>query len=295
MNLRLILRRGLLGLLILGLLGILFLGRGYWNATRDPIVRRAEVQLANWPADTPPLKVMLVSDTHVAGPDMPPERLERIFAQLNKERPDLILLAGDYISEKSITNQLYSAAEITAPMKQLKAQLGVVAVMGNHDYWADIKGITAEMRKAGVTVLVNDAVQRGPVIIGGIDDEWTRHDDIAATYAAMDALDVKETRTGVGTAPRILITHGPDVVPDLPRSPNPVATVFTGHTHCSQIVLPIIGPVTYISRYGARFNCGDITDNGQRVFVSAGLGTSILPLRYGAHPDVWVVTMKAAP
>jgi predicted MPP superfamily phosphohydrolase len=275
-----------LALLILA--GFIILGKGYWNAMRDPIVREASVAMPNWPEGSAPIKVLLIADTHVAGPDMSPERLTRILRQLNATKPDLILLAGDYISEKAVATHIYTPAELAAPFAVLKAQLGIVAVPGNHDHWADLDGIIAELRKNGVTVIANSAVKRGPLVIGGVDDDYTDHDNLAATYAAMDALEVQGAK-----APRLLLTHGPDVVPDLPT---PVGAVLTGHTHCGQIVLPLIGAISYVSRYGDRFACGDIKDKGpdgaiQRVFVTAGLGTSILPLRYGAHPDVWLITL----
>ncbi len=271
-------------LLALLLLAGIFLGKGYWNATRDPIVREASVSMEDWPQGQPPLRILLIADTHVAGPDMPPERLERILRQLNSLKPDLVLLAGDYISEKRMATRLYTPKQLAAPFRVLKAPLGVMAVPGNHDHWADIQAITAELRANGVTVIANDAVKRGPLMIGGVDDEFTNHHNLAATYDAMNAL---------GQGPRIIVSHGPDIVPDLPAR---VDAVFTGHTHCNQIVLPLIGPVAQVSRYKDRFACGDITDvnklgEGQRVFVTAGLGTSVVPLRYGAHPDVWLVTL----
>ncbi len=275
-------RRKRIWAFVLLILAIAFLAKGYWNATRDPIVRTATVSIKDWPVGTPPLKVLLISDTHVTGPDMPPERLRRILRQLMARKPDLILLAGDYISEKQVSTRVYSPAELAAPFAELSAPLGVFAVMGNHDHWADVNAITLEMQRNGVQVLDNGAARAGPLVIGGIDDEFTQHDNMRATFVAMDAL---------GTGPRILLTHGPDVVPDLP---SPVASVFTGHTHCGQIVLPVIGAISYVSRYGDRFACGDIDDKGQRVFVSAGLGTSIVPLRYGADPDVWLVTLGNA-
>ncbi|MFM9851574.1 MAG: metallophosphoesterase [Sphingomonadaceae bacterium] len=261
--------------------------KGYWNAIRDPIVRTAKVAVENWPAGEPPLKVLLLSDVHVAGPDMPPERLSRIVASLNRLKPDLVLIAGDLVSEKRLATHIYSAVEVTAPLGSFQSRLGTVAMLGNHDHWFDPAAIEAGLRKAGLTMLKNEAIARGPLIIGGVDDDFSGHDDVSATFAAMDALP---------HAPRIVLTHSPDIVPDLP---SPIAAVFTGHTHCGQIVLPFIGPLSSVSRYGGRFGCGDIKDKGpkgfyQRVFVGAGLGTSLLPLRYGAPPDVWLVTLQAA-
>lgn len=257
---------------------------GYYYATRDPIVRTAHVTMPHWPADTPAVSLLLIADTHVAGPDMPPERLRRILADLNRLKPDLVVLAGDYISEKRLATRLYSPSELAAPFAVLGAPLGVIAVPGNHDHWADLDAIVAELRKHNVTVIANDAVKRGPLIIGGVDDEFTDHDNLAATFAAMDALDQSETKS-----PRLILSHGPDIVPDLLA---PVGLVVTGHTHCGQIVLPLYGPVSFVSRYGMRFNCGLIDDAGQKVVVTSGLGTSVLPLRFGAPPDVWLITLS---
>ena len=272
-------RRWLRWLILAALLALTVLGAGYWNATRDPIVRRATLTLADWPQGAPPVSLLLISDTHVAGPDMPPSRLRRIFDSLNKLNPDVVLLAGDFISEKRVATRLYPPDELTAPFAVLRSWLGVFAVMGNHDHWSNAPAIAAGFRKANVVVLSNEAVRVGPVIIGGVDDEFTGHDNLAATFAAMDAL---------GRGPRVILSHGPDIVPHLPA---PVAFVAAGHTHCGQIALPVIGAITYVSRYGSRFACGLINDRGQRVVVAAGLGTSIVPLRFGAPPDVWLITL----
>ncbi|WP_242769844.1 metallophosphoesterase [Sphingopyxis sp. YF1] len=269
------------GLWLIGLLlaGLALAGKGLWNARAEPVVRTASLAVAGWPADAPPMRVLLISDSHVAGPDMPPARLRAILERLNALQPDLILLAGDFHSEKLVATRHYSAADVTAPFAAAKAKYGVIAVLGNHDYWFQPEPIARGMQAAGVTVLRNQAVRRGPLVIGGVDDEVTRHDNLARTYAAMDAL---------GPGPRILTTHSPDIVPDLPA---PVAAVFAGHTHCGQIALPLVGALTYASDYGDRFACGAMTDRGQKLFVGAGLGTSILPLRYGVPPDVWLVTL----
>jgi len=273
-------RRWLRWLLLLAFVGVALLAKGYWNATRDPLIRTATVEVGEWPAGQPPLRLLLLSDIHVAGPDMPPERLERIVGELNRLNPDLVLIAGDLVSEKRSATHIYTAAEAVAPLGGLRAPLGVVVAPGNHDHWFDPDALRGELEKHGIRVLQNEAVKLGPLIVGGVDDDYSGHDDVPATFAAMD-------RLGVGVP--LLLTHSPDIVPDLPR---PVAAVFAGHTHCGQIRFPFIGALTYVSRYGDRFACGNIDDKGQRVFVGAGLGTSLLPLRFNTPPDAWLVTLK---
>ena len=266
-------------LLLLALFGVALLAKGYWNATRDPVVRTAMVAVSDWPAGQPPLKLLLLSDIHVAGPDMPPERLAKIVVQLNRLRPDLVLIAGDLVSEKRSATQIYTAAEVVAPLGKLRAPLGVVVVPGNHDHWFKPDALRGELEQRGLRMLQNEAVKLGPLIVGGVDDDYSGHDDVPATLTAMDRL---------GSGVPLLLTHSPDIIPDVQR---PVAAIFAGHTHCGQIRFPFVGALTYVSRYGARFACGDMTDNGQHIFVGAGLGTSLLPLRYLTQPDAWLVTL----
>ncbi|RJF94081.1 metallophosphoesterase [Sphingomonas cavernae] len=264
--------------LALSVIGIAIVALGYRNATSDPVVRMATVPVSNWPEDTAPVRAVLISDLHVAGPDMPPARLARIVSQINALKPDIVLIAGDMVSDKAFATRRYSAAEAVDPLKSLKAPLGIVAVLGNHDHWRNSEAFHRAVPEAGVTLLVNNAIRRGPLVIGGVDDSFTGHADVTRTTAAMDAL------AGIP----IILSHSPDIVPALTR---PVSVVLAGHTHCGQISLPLIGRFATASRYGERFACGLIVDHGQRVIVSAGLGTSILPLRYGVRPDLWLITI----
>ena len=73
--------------------------------------------------------------------------------------------------------------------------------------------------------------------------------------------------------------------------PNYVSLLLAGHTHCGQIVLPFYGPLSSVSRYGLRYNCGVIREDSKTLVVGAGLGTSVLPLRLGAVPDMWLLTL----
>ena len=264
--------------LFLLLAGFALLAWSYHTATADPVVRRAERTLSGWPAGQPPLRALLISDLHVAGPDMPPSRLARIIAQMNALRPDLVLIAGDLVSDKKWSTRTYSMDEAIAPLGGLRPALGTFAVLGNHDHWRDAGQARAALRAAGIRVLDNAAARAGPLAIGGLDDAFTGRDDVAATLSAIDR---------AGGVP-ILLSHSPDPFPQVPRR---VALMVAGHTHCGQIRLPFVGALSTMSEHGDRYACGRIDEGGRTLFVTAGLGTSLMPLRLGARPDMWLITL----
>lgn len=271
-------RRLRLFLLFLLAAGIILLGWAYATAVSDPVVRRAWIGLPEYPADRAPVTALLISDTHVAGPDMPPERLARIVQRINALKPDIVLMAGDFVSDKRVATRLYPFAESVRPLAALRPRLGSIAVLGNHDFWLDEDDARTSLRSAGVRVLDNEAIRIGPVTVGGLDDAYTGHDDLNGTLAQMRTLG----------GPSMLLSHSPDPFPLVPRD---IGLMTAGHTHCGQISFPLIGPVATMSRYGKRYACGIIRENGKVLVVGAGLGTSVLPLRLGAVPDMWLLTI----
>lgn len=265
-------------LALLFLAGLALLGWGYWNSVAEPEPRTTELWLPDWPVGAPPLRIALISDVHVQGPDMPPERLARLVAKVNEAQPDLVLLAGDYVGDRSLATRYYSDAEIANALGGLRAPLGVWAVLGNHDHWRNGPAMKAALEAVGVHVLTNQAAQVGPLALAGIDDSHSRHADIGATERSAAGL----------TGPVLVFTHSPDVIPRLPERFN---LIFAGHTHCGQIRLPLIGTLASSSRYGDRFGCGLIHEGKRTILVTAGFGTSVVPLRFGAPPDYWLVTL----
>lgn len=266
--------------LVIGLcLALGLAGYGYWGALRDPTVRRATIEMADWPDGQEPLRVALLSDLHVAGPDMPPARLARIVAQVNALKPDLVLIAGDLVSDKRLSTHRYSEDEAVAPLGALRARFGIVAVLGNHDHWRDTAGMRRALEANRVTVLSNSVVRRAGLIIAGADDDYTGRADPAALARAVEPL----------AGPIVTLSHSPDIVPALPPR---FGLVLAGHTHCGQIALPLIGRPATMSRYGDRFACGLIREGERTIVVGAGLGTSVLPVRIGAPPDLWLLTLS---
>ncbi|WP_017666178.1 metallophosphoesterase [Porphyrobacter sp. AAP82] len=272
-----IIRRAVVAALILAVL----VGAKAWCDTmRAPVTQQLVVESPALPAGSPPVTIALLSDIHVAGPDMPPERLARIVAQVNALKPDLVAIAGDLVSEKRTASHIYTAAEVIAPLGRFSAPLGVVLVPGNHDHWFGWEKLAAEIaRYPQIKVLRNEALMAGPLVIGVVDDDFTGRADLPATVAAM------RSRTGVP----VVLTHSPDIFPNVPVQ---VPLVLAGHTHCGQVAYPWGGAPATMSDYGDLYACGVVRQHGKVLVTSAGLGTSLLPLRLFTHPEVWLIEIR---
>jgi hypothetical protein len=272
-TIRRILRRVSLISVLAGAALLLF---SYGTAVWEPKVRSTRIALAGWPAGASPLRLVLISDVHVGGPDMPPARVRRIVGQINRLSPDIVLIAGDLVTDKRLATRYYSHDEAVAPLAGLRPRLATIAVLGNHDHWRDAAAARRALARAGIRLLENQAVQIGPVGIGGLDDDFTDRADVPATLAALRGL----------KGPRLILSHSPDPFPDLGPE---VSLMLAGHTHCGQIAPPLIGPLSTMSDYGHRYACGVVREGGKTLVVTAGLGTSGIPLRLGAVPDMWLV------
>jgi uncharacterized protein len=263
---------------------VLFAAVGYWNATATPVVRYLNLRLSDYPAGAAPVRILLFSDLHVHGPDMTPGRVGRIVEQMNALHPDIVVGAGDFTGHNAVGAH-YSVEAAIAPLGRLKARLGVYAVLGNADYDAGAARTRRSLERAGVRVLVNEAVAAGPIALGGLDGRISNAGPWraarAATYGA-----IARTR-GI----KLLVAHRSD---ELASAPSSIRLVLAGHTHCGQIVLPFIGPLETGSDYGRKYLCGVIREGRKLMIVTAGLGTSHVPIRIGAPPDIWVITIRGA-
>ncbi|WP_262503855.1 metallophosphoesterase [Sphingosinithalassobacter sp. CS137] len=271
-------KRVTLGVLLLAGVGVAVLLFAFIEARSDPVVREARIAMRDWPEGAPPLRLVLVSDIHLGSPAMDGARLDRIVTQINALDPDLVVIAGDFIFGHERGSAAMLGAGLPASLARLDAPLGTVAALGNHDHWTGIAAVREQLERAGVAVVENGAIRRGPIVLGVVGDDFTRHDDIPATLAAMAELE----------GPQVVLSHSPDIAPELPPE---VALVLAGHTHCGQVVPPLIGPLVSVSRYGERYRCGVRREGGRLVVVTAGLGTSGPPLRMGAPPDLWLLTL----
>ena len=271
-------------LTLLALVLIFLAIKAFYDTTRTPAVERITVRLASMEPQADPVTLAFISDVHVAGPDMPPSRLTDIVEQINALEPDMLLIAGDFVSDKPAATRIYSAAEAIAPFANLDPKIASVAVPGNHDHWSDMPAIAAALNAQGFTLLANEAQEIGELAIAGLDDDFSGLANVQGTLAQI----------ADPASPKVMLSHSPDPFPDLPEN---FGLMLAGHTHCGQIALPKLWgfggrAIMTASRHGQRYACGVVSENGNVLITSAGLGTSILPVRLFTQPEIWLITIR---
>jgi predicted MPP superfamily phosphohydrolase len=281
------------------------LGTGAYAFGLEPAfrlrVQRYALVPSVWPASLN-LRIAVVADIHVGEPHMPMSRVEEIVNTTNALAADVIVLLGDYVAGHRFMTRQIGMAEVAPVLARLRAPLGVFAILGNHDWWDDRtaqrerKGpiIAARaLREVHIPVLENAVVRlmKGgqPFWLAGLGDQiafvrgpgrFDGVDDLPGTLA-------KVTDDG----PVILLAHEPDIFPNVPAR---VSLTLSGHTHGGQVRLFGYSPIVP-SQYGNRYAYGHIIEEGRHLIVSGGLGTSILPVRFGVPPEIVLLDLGADP
>jgi predicted MPP superfamily phosphohydrolase len=258
-----------------------------WAFVIEPnriVIRNQEIKLAGLPAAFNGVRIVAISDLHAGSKYIDAAKLDKVVSMINATKPDMIVILGDFIARDE-NEKLLMEPEITAgKLKELRAPLGVFAVLGNHDWLFDGDRVTRVLTNAGIKVLESDVAQvtkdGQSIWLLGVPDFWTRQPIDLRT--ALDKIN--------SPGPVIALTHNPDVFPQLP--PNVVLTL-AGHTHGGQVMIPLIGRPIVPSRYGARYAVGHIVENGRHLFVTPGIGTTGMAVRFLVPPEISVLTLRA--
>ena len=277
-----------------GLIGLSAAGTVGYAAAIEPqqlVVTPDTLKPRGWPAGRK-LTITVIADLHAGGPDMPLPNVQRIVDTANALKSDVIVMLGDYIARYRFAVERIPDPVWAAELARLQAPLGVWAILGNHDWWYDVAGVRNALAEVRIPLLENQAVLLGPegerVWVAGIGDQIAYRighgrfrgvDDLPGTLAQVTTDD-----------PVILLAHEPDI---FPRLPSRVALTFAGHTHGGQIRVPLIWPAFVPSRYGKRYAYGHVIERERHLIVSGGLGTSIIPARFGVPPELVHVTLGA--
>ena len=250
----------------------------FWLEPSRLIIDEQRIQLP-WPRG--PVRIAVLTDLHVGSPFNGLDRLHEVVERTNAARPDLICILGDLVIQGVTGGRVVPPEQIAAVLARLRAPFGVVAVLGNHDGWLDRTRVRAALEQNRITMVEETAVRiehpSGPFWVAGISDIWTGAHDIPKALGA-----VKDD------GPVILLTHNPDVFPDVPDR---VVLTLAGHTHGGQVRLPLIGRPVVPSRFGERYAAGHVVEGNKHLFVATGVGTSILPVRFRVPPTVTILNL----
>lgn len=253
-----------------------------WALAVEPrriVVRRSTLRLPHWPRELAGLRVAVVSDLHAGGPHVKADAVARVVEKVNAQRPDLVLLLGDYVDDGVALGGRVEPETVARLLGGLRARLGAFAVLGNHDWMEGGRRVAQALRRAGVAVLEDDAAPvDGPLWVVGLDAPGDRPLDVPGAFAGAPE-----------SAVVIVLSHSPDA---FPRVPDRAALTVAGHTHGGQVNLPLLRRHRVPSRYGDRYAAGHVVEAGRHLFVTAGIGTSTLPVRLRRPPEVAVLTLE---
>jgi predicted MPP superfamily phosphohydrolase len=247
-----------------------------------------------WPAGKR-LTIAVIADLHAGSPHMPYSRVEAIVDVAQKQAADMILLLGDYTAGGKLTGTPGIPEQTVSLLKPLSAPLGVHAALGNHDWWDDfvvqesrqgLPRLARLLEAAGIPVLHNAAAKVGGIWLAGLGSLWAFR---APGRGITGAHDLPRTLAAVTDADSVLLlSHEPDIFPEVPAGR--VALTLSGHTHGGQVRLFGYSPVVP-SGFGNRYAYGHVVEAGRHLVVSGGLGTSILPVRFGVPPEITLIRL----
>lgn len=242
--------------------------------------------MAGLPKKLDGLKIRVMADFH-AGPCT---RLEDIVYSVNlirREKPDLIVLLGDYVEggvyRRPNPKKVEKEASFFDALSRLKAPLGIYAVLGNHDHWTDADLVREKLSALPISLLDNqNTVLDNSLALAGVDDFW---EGPSFPYKALGDLDRESVI--------ILLSHNPDVNLQL-KGDDRVRLVLSGHTHGGQIRLPLINWAPWIPcsmKY--RGSSGLMRETERRwTFITKGVGTFLIPVRLNCPPDIGILRLR---
>ena len=228
-----------------------------------------------------------------------------IVEKINAETPDIVVSVGDFVCGHT-RHSTMPIEQIAKTLSKVKAKFGFYTSLGNHDGWYDPTEITQALEENGIKVLSNSNVKlniKGQTLyIAGIEDYDTGKPDI---YKALDGIEVDEN--GRYNKPVVMLSHTPDM---FPKIPDEITLVLAGHCHGGQIRIPFLGPIFTASRYGDKYAKGwkqekdgesikidilkpiKLQKDISTLFVTRGIGVSILPFRFNCPPEINVIEFE---
>lgn len=291
-------RKILIAFCVMAVFGFGCLGYAYFVEPFRLAVNRSRVPVAGWNKAHDGLRIVAISDIHGGSRGVTEVKIREVVAAANAQNPEMIVLLGDFVSQqfRNRSDLKMPVSTIAENLRGLTAPLGVYAVLGNHDGWHSDRSVGDALRNVGIRVLENEiaVVERNgsKLRILGLRDHMKLTPDWKKLSAELRDL----IAAGPDEGDIVVLEHSPDVLPmitgDLSISKD-LRLIIAGHTHGGQVWFPIFGTPIVPSSYGQKYSYGQIRENGVDMFVTTGIGTSVLPIRFMMPPEIAVLEIFA--
>lgn len=274
---------------------------GFWAFVIEPnrlVVRNYEIKVRNWSAKLEDFKIVAISDIHGGSNFIDEAKIRQVVEKANQQDADIIVLLGDYVSQQNFDRRkLKMPMETIADnLNGLRAKYGVYAVLGNHDGWYSIGKVRRELERVGLRVLENEAVSieiNGERLrIVGLPDSLSTNVPANKISNARQGLERLENKDGKV----IVLTHNPDDIVSVTGNAlvsQDFVLFLAGHTHGGQCRFPIIGAPIVPSMHRQKYVAGHVRDRDVDMFITTGIGTSLIPVRFRVPPEISVLNIKA--
>ena len=243
-------------------------------------VVRPELTLPRLAAAFDGYRIVQIGDLHLDDWSKP-ERLDRTAEMVNEERPDLVVVTGDFAS---YSVRRLDTGRLVGALRRLSAPDGVLAILGNHDYLTDVKLIRRCIREAGLTELINEVVT---LERGGSELHVAGIDDVMEGRSRLDLVLGELPESGAA----VLLAHEPDFA-DVAAATGRFDLQLSGHSHGGQVRVPLLGRAV-LPPFSQRYTRGLHRVGGMLVYTNRGLGTVHARLRFGCRPEITALTLRS--
>ena len=282
-------RRQFLRLLWFGLVDLILLAIGgiVYSAFIEPGLHRVEtvhLTLRRLPKSFSGIRIAQISDIHMGG-WMDKERLQRVVDLLLEQKPELILITGDFLTGHGLESSHKQAVDdLREVLSPLAYTVPTFAVLGNHDYWTDAQAVREMLASCSITDLTNSVFtltrDDANLHLCGVDDVWVGNVKLDEVIARLD-----------DDSPAILLAHEPDFA-DTSSATEKFDLQVSGHSHGGQVVLPLVGP-PILPYLGNKYPSGLYQVGNMVQYTNRGVGMLNPAVRFNCPPEITVFVLES--
>lgn len=239
-------------------------------------VEKIDIRLKRLPKKLEGFRLIHLSDTHHS-PFTSLEHISRAIKIANSLNPDMFVLTGDYVSHD--TDYIKPVAKV---LGKLDSEFGTFACLGNHDHWTDARLVTESFRNENIKVLVNEGIRfkarDASFWLAGVDDYMVGKTDLPSALRGSFPDEMK-----------MLLAHNPVILRQAARYE--VDLILSGHTHGGQVKLREDEKQVFGKR---RLKNGLHIRRDTQIYITRGIGTVVLPVRYQCPPEISLIELQCA-